>query len=144
MRHRVNELTGAKSQLQALPDRVGLDSYSQQRDSWKTKLDDLGFRMIGEGFFGMVFSNPSLPYVLKIFTAQDHAYVTWLKYCLANQNNPHVPKFRGKLVRLGGKVMAVRMEKLRYDLASASDIAVFAYLLQESLETSRRGAERGG
>ena len=130
----VNELTGAKSRLRSLPDQMSLSSDSTEREDWQKKLADLGFSILGQGFFGMVFSNPSLPYVLKIFTARDHAYVVWLKYCLSHRDNPHVPKFRGKMIRLSGDVYAVRMEKLTADADQSYWVVVLADAVLRAIE----------
>jgi hypothetical protein len=67
--------------------------------------------MIGSGFFSGVFARPQDNYVIKIFQ-NDKGYNKFLKYILQNQNNPHIPKIKGKPITLLKKYKIVRIEKL--------------------------------
>ena len=49
---------------------------------------------LGSGVSGMVFSNPADKFsVIKVY-ANDRGYSEWLKFMLANQDNPYVPRVR--------------------------------------------------
>lgn len=70
-----------------------------------------GFKLLGSGGFANVYERSGYPWVFKIFTG-DPAYMTWLKYVAAHQNNEHVPKLRGKPFKINDTTYAIRMEKL--------------------------------
>ena len=77
-------------------------------------LSKYGFNQVGSGVFGTVFINPKYPYALKVFYA-DNAYLSWLKFCKRNQDNPYIPKLRKNFIRViptSNSIYAVRMEKL--------------------------------
>lgn len=70
-----------------------------------------GFRMIGFGMHSHVYTKDNYPYVIKVFK-RDVMYMRWLQFVMANQNNPYLPKVRGKVVRLTNDIYAIRLEKL--------------------------------
>lgn len=70
-----------------------------------------GFRRLGEGSFGAVYEKPGYPWVFKLFN-NDPAYLAWIQFALQHQNNPHVPKIKGKPFKITDNTFAVRMEKL--------------------------------
>lgn len=74
-------------------------------------LQDKGFKVLGYGIFGIVFKHPHLDYCIKLFDG-DPAYLKFVKFCLENQQNTHLPKFRGKFMNLGQGQYAVRTEVL--------------------------------
>ena len=76
------------------------------------KLMKYGFQPIGDGAFSTVYKHQSYPYVLKVFV-KEQGYFEWLKFCQANQNNPYIPKIKGKFVRVIDNVYAVRLENLK-------------------------------
>jgi hypothetical protein len=69
---------------------------------------------IGEGLYAQVFHRPGENYVIKIFK-DDPGYFKYLKFILQNQNNPHIPKIRGKFMKpfKDAEIYLVRMELLR-------------------------------
>ncbi len=71
-----------------------------------------GFTPIGSGGFANVFKSPKYPFVIKVFDSRDRGYQDWLKFCMSNQNNPYVPKVRGKIVRAGSTMCVIRLEPL--------------------------------
>jgi len=71
-----------------------------------------GFKLIGYGMMAKVYSHPGLDYVLKVFNKDDGYQQFWKLACQYN-NNPHFPKFRGKLMQIVPNIYAVRMEKLQ-------------------------------
>jgi len=71
-----------------------------------------GFTEIGSGMFAAVYGHPGLDYVLKVFKP-DKGYYRFYKLASEHQNNPHFPKFRGKLMQVVKDVYAIRMEKLQ-------------------------------
>ena len=113
----LDELVGAKKHFGNIP-QTGLKG-EKSNSSWEQYLLNHGFRKLGKGLFGSVWDHPSLSYVIKIFTTKDTAYVEWVKYCLANQQNSMVPKFRGSLIHLARGVYAIRMEKLIFGTKDA-------------------------
>lgn len=87
----------------------------EHNQGWRYTLDDYmtenGFRRIGSGKYGVAYAHPQKDYILKVFM-RDAAYLKWLDFAKRHPNNPHVPKIRGKAVKLGKLLMAVRLEKL--------------------------------
>ena len=71
------------------------------------------WKKLGKGVFGTVFESKKFPYVIKIFK-KDSCYIKFVKYCLQNQSNPHLPKFKGNILssKLNPNIFGVRMEKL--------------------------------
>ena len=108
----LTELVGIKNKIKDLPkprnsrfDPLGID--------WHTALNNHGFRVMGYGSFGVVWENPKLPYVLKVFSANDSAYIDWISVARQNKNNPHMPRFvSARLLTITPEVLAIRMEKL--------------------------------
>lgn len=74
-------------------------------------LRDKGYTRLGAGSFGAIYQNKTASYVLKVFSSTDFAYIDFIKLCQSNQN-PHLPKFFGKLVKVTDLYYAIRMEKL--------------------------------
>ena len=74
-------------------------------------MKDHGFEKLGHGSYASVFIHPKYPFVLKLFV-KDSGYLDWLRFVKANQNNPHVPKIRGGLVKITDRFYAVRLERL--------------------------------
>jgi hypothetical protein len=70
-----------------------------------------GFKKLGKGEFGLAFEKPGYHWVFKIFTT-DSAYLSYVKYAMANQSNPNVPKFKGGLIKINDHTFAIRIEKL--------------------------------
>ena len=106
---KIDELISARSKLQKLAQD---DPTSNKQKVWDL-LEDHGFMMAGSpGWFGSVWYHPNLDYVAKVFSARDRGYLKFLDVAMANQDNPHFPKFRGQLVKLTPVTMAVRLERL--------------------------------
>jgi len=103
------ELLGIKN----LSDKIldGFPSYPQNKIQ-KTLLDN-GFKLLGKGNYSSVYTHPKFNYALKIFD-NDDGYTKFIKYCKQNQSNPHLPKFRGNLMRYkNSSWYAIRMELLQ-------------------------------
>ena len=92
------------------------DQWSKQTrridklEQFKTFLEKNGFNFIDRGSFGAVFERPGYPWVFKIFN-KDPAYLHFLKYAMAHQGNPHLPKIKG-IIPINADTYAVRMERL--------------------------------
>jgi hypothetical protein len=133
------ELTGIKGIVSKLPkprdsrfDPLGVD--------WHTVLNNYGFRSLGYGSFGVVWENPKLPYVLKVFSSKDSAYIDWISVARQNKNNPHMPRFvSARLLTITPEVLAIRMEKL-FPVINQEKNVVFesAMLLQERYNPSEQ------
>ena len=99
-------------------DFPNITSYQQNVENrvktFIKEIEKLGYKLehIGWGVYSNVFKRSGDPYVIKIFT-DDHAYLKYVAYCLQHQDNPHVPKFRGKLIKITPNTYAVRLEQLR-------------------------------
>lgn len=78
------------------------------------KLKSMNYKLKykGSGTRGIVFKRPNDPYVIKIFL-DDPQYLTYVQYALKHQDNPHVPRLRGKIMRIYDEVYAVRIEELQ-------------------------------
>lgn len=116
---KINELIGAKHTpaFQAAQkfdiDRSGRQGRGFEARSNLTKeLAKLGWTSIGHGAFSEIYKHPSHNYILKVFSKDNRLWIEYFHYARQNQNNPHVPKIRGKLVKLSRTAYAVRMEKL--------------------------------
>ena len=106
---KIDELISVRDKLQQLAKD---DPTGNKQAVWKL-LEDHDFMMAGSpGWFGSVWYHPNLEYVLKIFSSRDRGYLKFLDVASAHQDNPHFPKFRGKLVKLTPLTMAVRLERL--------------------------------
>jgi hypothetical protein len=105
---RITELTGYKK------DPL-YNILQNSTDAWQLEnnLEDGGFKkyIIGTGLYSSVLSRPDLNYVVKIFN-NDPGYETYLTYIMKYQNNPHVPKLRGKVISVGPSFKVVRLERL--------------------------------
>lgn len=105
---RLHELTGYKQ------DPL-YNILQNSTESWELEdnLEAGGFKkyVIGTGLYSSVLSRPDLNYVVKIFY-KDPGYETYLKYMTKYQNNPHVPKIRGKVMTVGRGFKVVRLERL--------------------------------
>ena len=71
-----------------------------------------GWQVVGAGTNASVFINPSYPFALKIFRDKDICYTNFVE-ASKQTDNPHLPKFKGKVVSIGGGFKAVRLEKLK-------------------------------
>ena len=91
------------------------------------KMYDYGWDQIGEGGYSNVFQHPNYPYVVKVFIG-DSLYLQYFMLVIKpNQNNPHVPKVRGKTMRVADEGYAVRLEQLT-PLTSPEDPVLDKYL----------------
>jgi hypothetical protein len=70
-----------------------------------------GWKRLGGGQAGTVYHNGKHPNVVKVFM-RDSEYLKYFMYVKDHQDNPHVPKVRGKTMRVGTEGLAVRMEPL--------------------------------
>lgn len=69
------------------------------------------FKPIGYGAAAGVFQSPNYPFVLKVFR-KDDAYVKWAQFAISNQDNPYVPKIKGRVVKITDAFFAIRLEPL--------------------------------
>lgn len=104
------------SEVRDFRDKISsFDKVDTRDQSWQNNLKSAfakyGFKPIGTGNYAAVYGHPSYPYVVKVFM-KDTAYLRWLDYAKKNQNNPYVPKVKGKVVRISNNFMAVRLERL--------------------------------
>lgn len=93
------------------------------------KLLAAGYEKIGSGTWGEVFSKPNDPLALKLFHPEDEAYTDFIKLAMQNQNNPHFPKFHGKMMKVTDDYNAIRMEKLTPNKSKALAELLEDYLL---------------
>lgn len=100
---KLTELVGVKGVTDKMVMRGGASSILRAN----------GFTEIGvSGEYGTVWYNPKFDYVLKLFEAEDTGYVKFIKMSMQHQDNPHLPKVTGKLVKISKGVYAVRLKKL--------------------------------
>jgi hypothetical protein len=96
---KLSELTGVKQYLK--PDATVHDVLKEK-----------GYSPVGRGMYATVYAHPQLPYVLKIFKVEDHAYLNFVKM-VKKHNNDHFPKFRGLPMRIPNtEYYGIRMERL--------------------------------
>ena len=135
----LEELTGIKGIVNKLPKPRG-SRFDPLGIDWHTVLNNYGFRSLGYGSFGVVWENPKLPYVLKVFSASDSAYIDWISVARQNKSNPHMPRFvSARLLTITPEVLAIRMEKL-FPLINQEKNVVFEsdLLLQERYNPSEQ------
>lgn len=115
---RIDELIGYREHpayraAQQLGREASSADHENAAQNFIRRITDLGYHLehIGSGLFANVFVRPNDPYVIKIFV-RDPSYLKYVKYCLKNQDNPHVPRLRGGLIPLGNGTYAVRIERL--------------------------------
>jgi hypothetical protein len=58
-----------------------------------------GWKWIGSGSFGTVFQKQNKNYVLKVYK-DDAAYDNFLNFIEENQNDPHIPKIKRRILPL--------------------------------------------
>lgn len=120
---RLYELTGYKNHplyhaIKGLkPNKSGDPSSSFDPRSMQKVIDQMemeGWELLpkGWGYYSKVFGHPNLPYVAKIFY-DDDGYSKYLELMQNSQDNPHVPKLRGKQMSITDKANVVRIEKLQ-------------------------------
>jgi hypothetical protein len=116
---KITELTGIKSTpafraaqtFVAGDDFINVDSRPS-RSNLRSAMSAAGWEPAGDGYFAEVFINPNYDYALKIFSNSDQRYAAYFRYMKEHQDNPHVPKVRGNIVKLSPGVLAARIEKL--------------------------------
>ena len=110
--HKPKEIDQFRQKYDAGGPYFNSDQYNLQ-DAIADKMLAHGFSYAGEGSFSTVFVNPDYPFALKIFV-DDQQYIRWFNFCKQHQNNPFVPKLRGRVVRVipDAGVYAARIEKL--------------------------------
>lgn len=75
------------------------------------KLAQAGYRSIGFGSYSEIFSKPGDPWVLKLFDADDSAFLAFIDFS-RHCRSPHFPVYKGKPLRITDAYYAIRMEKL--------------------------------
>lgn len=116
---RLNELTGYKNSnlyktASSLSTSKGDTDTAYDPNSMEAvnaELKKYGWTFAGKGYYSNVFENPKYDYVLKVFI--DPKYEKWLKIISDNQSNPHMPRIRGKSIKLNNEAKAARIEKLQ-------------------------------
>lgn len=90
---RLEELTGIKT---AVAHYGPLQHFKQI----EYVLAGYGFTKLGGGAYANVFAHPNFDYVLKVFHRLDYGYLTFLRYVMANQGNPALPRIIGQPKKL--------------------------------------------
>jgi hypothetical protein len=62
-------------------------------------LETKGWVWAGEGAFGIVYKKPNKNYVIKVYK-DDEAYDNFLNFIERNQNDPHIPKIKRRILPL--------------------------------------------
>ena len=106
---KLNELKGVKNDVvyQLLRESNTLYDFLQS-------LRQHGFdeeKLIGSGYYAMVFSRPADQFVLKIFE-NDPGYLHFLKFIKNSPSNIHLPKIKGRPIRLNKRFTMIRIERL--------------------------------
>ena len=82
------------------------------RDTAEAVLVRAGYTKVGFGWSADVYGRADKDYVLKLFSATDHSYMQYVELAKAHPENPHFPRFRGKMIRISDDYNAVRLERL--------------------------------
>lgn len=120
---RIDELTGYKSNP-VYRDTQAIFKNQPPGEQWSLEYDRpeqlaaftkymnaRGFTRLGRGNYGVVYEKPGYPWVFKVFK-QDPAYMHFLEYAIAHQDNPNLPQVRGRPIKINDTTYAVRLEKL--------------------------------
>lgn len=103
---RIDELLGYKNTTSKYIDSNNKKNYVNRM------MQDAGYKFLGSGAYGSAFMHPK-GYVVKVVYSGDNCYYKFVEYCLKNQNNPHLPKFKTKTLKKFDKnFYLVRMEPL--------------------------------
>lgn len=84
------------------------EKYEESKNSYLTRLIELGVEQIGKGSWGTVFQHPTMPdVVVKVFTDKDRAFASYVEWARKNQHNKYVVRMIGaqeglKLEKKGG------------------------------------------
>lgn len=129
----LNELHGAKKHLSK--------NFSSRQDV-VSYMDSKGFTCLGHGTYAAVFDHPDFKnkYVLRLF--HDLFYEDFIQFCLARPQNPHLPKFHGKLIKMGNASM-IRTERLdsMFDSAAAGPVDDAIERMEPYMEKASKGDE---
>ena len=121
--------------------------YNNDRFQWIYKamaaLKQYGFNYAGQGSFATVAINDNYPFALKLFR-EDAGYIKWLDFCKKNQNNPFIPKTRGKVIRVikatqknSRDIYAIRIEKLNNYFTERNETELNSLFLKYVYEARR-------
>jgi hypothetical protein len=99
------------------------EAAPKTRSDAEQRLVSAGYQRLGKGHFGSVWQKPGAAQVVKLFAADDRAYLAFLDMVRANPN-PHFPRILGKTLYVNAETFAVRLEPLT-ELPWFSDRAVF-------------------
>jgi len=88
-----------------------IDARARALTAFNRQLKKYGFEKLGQGKSGLAFVHPNYPLACKIFN-KDSGYMDFLKYAQSHQSNPHIPKFKGKMLKINEDTFVVRMERL--------------------------------
>jgi hypothetical protein len=126
---RLEELTGYKSH--PLGQAAARLKPSNGKQVWDLAYDVVNMRdfvkvaaehnwtRIGGGKYSNVFRHPGYHYMVKVFV-RDPEYLRYFNLVKSMQGNPHVPRVRGKFMKVGTEGYVVRLEPLT-SLDSAQD-----------------------
>lgn len=86
------------------------------RNKTRAALDKLGekysFSRLGDGLYGVTYKSVNYPYIIKIWR-NDEGYDYWLRFVTTNQQNPWVPKVKGRPTKIpGSDYTFIRLELL--------------------------------
>jgi hypothetical protein len=130
---KITELIGAKShpafkaaQTLGTNSKPGYYSYTE-KDEVTSKLKELGWELIGKGYYSLVYSHPKYDYVLKVFTSNNRNWLRYIQHAMKDKSNPFFPKVVGKPTKLSDTAWAIRLEKLT-PLAGEKDPIVKKYV----------------
>lgn len=146
---RIDELTGYKDNpiyKQAKQDVGDVDPENMYNDDDEEQepfnkffrfIEQHGFERLGHGTWSNAYEKPGYPWVFKLFK-DDPAYLWYYKFCKANQNNPHVPKIKGGLIKISNDTFCVRMEKLEPwpDTPEYKQLYVMMYIALYKVESA--------
>lgn len=123
----MRDLIQIVEQVEHLDELQGVKRHTEQdfqaRGDVRRYMESQGFTCLGMGTYAAVFDHPSFNkrYVLRVF--HDDNYETFISFCMSQQGNPHLPRFHGKLMKMGPAAM-IRMERLEpmMDFAQAGPV----------------------
>lgn len=129
---KINEISPFKSNpiyktAKSMKPNAKYTGVSDRFNSLEIELNRQGWKRIGKGAYGLVYEHPQFSYIFKIFY-DDPDYFTYFNWAKQHQNNPHVPKIKGKYIKINNKTYAVRMEKLKQLPSLGADKIIEKYI----------------
>ena len=100
-------------ELRGIKDKMPISLNARSRELDRIMAQHGFTEISGACAFSTVYSyetNPNL--VVKVFNVGKDGYRNFIDFCRSNPDNPALPKFKGRPIRITQEVSAIRIERL--------------------------------